>query len=247
MPSDWSAELLRFSAFSDRQIAVTEKDWHMLTGQEEAENRSAVPGGRVFSGKFLGGLLSFGYAGQRLDIILTQEAADGQEPPFLPAIGPWKSLSDQFASAVIQWLTQTSIPMIRLAFAAVLLEPTATREAAYERLDDLLVSVNVSTSMREMIFRVNWRATSAVVDGLALNCITQWSAIRAIRKVLQVTGQDAAISDDPEGKEVNGVRLELDHNTDADHKVPFEKEKIIPIFRELLSLAEENAIKGERP
>ena len=58
MPLDWAVQLLRLTVFSNAPIPVSERDWHTITGQEEAENRIAILGGKAYSGRFAGGQLS---------------------------------------------------------------------------------------------------------------------------------------------------------------------------------------------
>jgi hypothetical protein len=41
------------------------------------------------------------------------------------------------------------------------------------------------------------------------------------------------------------IRLEFDHNTDAERIAPFDRHSLVPIYRELVALALENAEKGE--
>jgi hypothetical protein len=89
MPLEWVVEQLRASVFSGNPVTVTERDWEVITGQEEAEMRSAIAGGKVFSGSFLGGNLSLAYSGPRIDIILNAVLKADTGEPGLVSFGPW--------------------------------------------------------------------------------------------------------------------------------------------------------------
>jgi len=91
---------------------------------------------------------------------------------------------------------------------------------------------------------VNWRRTSNVQKALIINRLTTWSALRIVRKLIQIGGEIATESG---GDEIHAVRLEVDHNTDDANRIPFDPDKVIPIYSELIELARENAAEGEVP
>ena len=175
-----------------------------------------------------------------LNAVLKQET----DQPQIASIGSWKDASTSFQEAVIKWLGQTTTSVVRLAVGAILLHEVDSREIAYKTLDELLASVAIDPEMKELVFRCNWPVESKVVAGLMVNRITSWSALRATRNLLQVTGESFNVVSGPE---LHAVRLEIDHSTDQAHSTPFESGQLIPIFKELIELAQQNAEKGERP
>jgi hypothetical protein len=96
--------------------------------------------------------------------------------------------------------------------------------------------------MKELLFRCNWPFESKAVGGLMINRITTWSAIRVTQSRLQITGESFNVSPGPE---LDAVRLEIDHNTDQAISAPFDKARLVPIFEELVELAQQNAERGE--
>ena len=48
-------------------------------------------------------------------------------------------------------------------------------------------------------------------------------------------------------EEIYAVTLEMDHNTDDAHRTPFDRNRLLPIYSELVDLARENVAKGEVP
>jgi hypothetical protein len=245
----WSVESLRLTLFSSEPISISDADWSVITGQAEAETRQNVAGGKRYIGKFGGGQLIVGTVGQRLDIVLSWLPPE-QQIDFmaagLPLIGGWDAVREVFVGGTQTWLEGVKSPILRMAFAAVLLSETKSVTDSYQVLGEMLKSVTVDPDgMREIIFRVNWPENSSVVKELQLNRITNWSAIQVSTALLQMTGQEIAATGGP--PERFAVRLEIDHNTDQANKKPFEREVLVPIYNELIAKSCENAALGERP
>lgn len=242
MPLEWLTEQVRLSVFSSGPVPAGEQDWKSITGQEEADNRTAIVGGKMFSGGFRGGNLTLAYSGPRIDVILNAVLKEDRQEPQFASVGSWSDVSVAFHDTITAWLKQTTLPILRLAFGGILLHQVENREKAYEVLDGLLPSVVVDPKMSELIFRVNWPVQSKVIAGLMINRITNWSALRASKARLQMTGESFNVTSGPE---VNAVRLEFDHNTDQANTKPFDGSQLAPIFEELVEFAEENVEKGE--
>lgn len=241
MAIEWATENVRVSLFSNTVLNLTDQDWRNITGQDEAETRKAVLGGRVFSGHFDGHLLSVASTGNRADIVISSAP---EALPGLPTIGSWETIRDRFVDFTSNWITTVKFPIVRIAFGAVLLCPLPERREAYLYLQQLLASVKIDPDhMRELIFRVNWPTKSEVIKGLLINRITQWNAIRLLVKALQLNEPQSDLNI----LETNAVRLEIDHSTDETRSEQIDAKKVIPLFEELVTLASENAAKGERP
>ena len=248
MPFDWAVQQLRLSIFSNEPVSVTEQDWKTLTGQDEAETRTALPGGKQYAGKSFGGLFSIAYSGTRADILLDVDATteDLTEDQKLPCIGKWEKLSASFPGIIEPFLEHVKFPIVRIAFGAILACPVPSKEDAYKLLDELLDSVDIDPkNMRELIYRINWPQMSKVIPDLELNRITNWSAVNVTRKLLQMTGAEMSVA--AAGPLLQAVRLDIDHSTAQGNIAPFEKAQRVPIFQELVKMAGENAEAGECP
>jgi len=248
MARDWGAESLRLTLFSPDTVALSDADWTAVTGEQEATTRQIIPGGRRYVGSFAGGQLALSASGPRVDITLSSAPPSllGESSTFeLPIIGSWDSTRDAFVVATQKWLSEFKFPVVRLAFAAVLLSEAKSVADSYQVLKGFLKSVNVDPDgMRELIFRINWPEKSEVA-GLTLNRITNWSALQIGTMHVQLSGQSISGIGSPPVK--FAVRLEMDHNTDQENKRPFEREVLAPIYKELVEKASENAEFGERP
>jgi|SRR5208337_4341430 len=245
MAMDWGVELLRLSLISPGSLSIADSDWEAITGEKEAETRQLVQGGRRYVGKFAGGSLLLQAVGNRLDVILSPLPESNPQDFRVLVIGDWKVVREAFVQATTRWLDASPITANRIAFGAVLLAEAKTVREGYELLKTLLSSVTVDpNSMRDLQFRVNWRADSATLPGLPLNRITFWSVPQLTRMLLQVTGSDVTKTGSPA---VQSVRLEMDHNTADEHTDVFDHKYLVPIYRELVDMACENAAEGERP
>ncbi|MGA7452958.1 MAG: hypothetical protein WBW73_17325, partial [Rhodoplanes sp.] len=140
MVLDWLALQLRLSLFSSEPMPVSEVSWTAVTGQAEAENRAAVPGGKQYSGKFSGGILTVIQTSARADVILAPDETSVKLDDQFPAIGKWDESSESFASLVLPFLEGMEASIVRIAFGAVLLSGAQSKEHAYETLDWLLDS-----------------------------------------------------------------------------------------------------------
>jgi len=243
MSTEWAAEQLRVSLFSSEALGVTEDDWCALTGQSEAETRRSIPGGRVFSGRFEGGLLNLSGVLNRTDIVFS--AAPPEEAsaePQLPTTGSWESARDKFYDFAHVWVETRKVAVTRLAFGAVLLCETTDRKSSYEVLKSLLTSVEVVPDrMQELLYRVNWPTESGLVQGLKVNRVTSWSALEIRLATLEVTGSPHLVPSNV----LNVVRLEIDNNTDADRTISIPQAQIGAVFKELITFASEIARNGE--
>jgi hypothetical protein len=245
MTIEWLAETVRVSVFSSTAIKLTEEHWRSLTGQEEAETRQNVPGGRLFAGRFENAQLNLVAAGSRIDVVLSPAAATTPAmPPQILSVGPWLPISERFFSVTSSWLQDVPFPIHRIAFGPVLLFGTDGRTQSLLLLKDLLPSVVVDPDhMRDLLFRINWPTESEAIEGLLINRITHWSALQFFLKTIQI-GDTVTLDAAPE---LHAVRLEIDHNTDLARTDPFDRTQIVPIYAELYKLALQNAAKGERP
>jgi hypothetical protein len=245
MAFEWEVESLRVSLFSNEPTQVTDEDWRAVTSQSEY-NRQAIPGGYIFSGTFANSQLNFSGIHNRVDFIQSPTLSSQPGPDItLPVIGPWEASREKFLSFTSAWMNTANFPIVRIAFGAVLRCRTKSRVASYETLKALLSSVSVDPEkMRELSFRINWPTKSKIIDGLVINRITSWSAIELLFASFQL---DTTLSSATTPLGLHAVRLEIDHSTDQTRSEPFVREQVLSLYKELVSVASENAAKGECP
>jgi hypothetical protein len=246
MRNEWFVQQMRLSIFSAEPLSVSDSDWRTITEQNEAEGRISIPGGKMYSGRAFGGVLSFAYSGTRVDVILSTDEAAARPEGEIPCVAKWVDLPSLFIAKVSPFLEGYNLPINRIALGSILLLQAASREATYEKLGEFLRSVKVDpVNSRELIYRINWPQKSQVIPDLDLNRITNWSSVAIARNLLQLAGAEITIAQT--GEAINAVRLEIDHNTSESWKAPFAGPQRVSILRELISLADANANAGERP
>jgi hypothetical protein len=245
MGLDWGVQIARLTLFLSEPHAISDKDWTIITGQEEAETRQAVPGGKRLSGSLPSGVMHMSAMASRFDVILTAAEIDEGEEVQLPSVGPYDETFNSFFESTCKWIEDVKPRATRIAFGTVLTYKAANREEAYGHLRDLLKSLKVDPkNMRDLQYRVNWPGKSKIEQGLVVNRLTTWSSLRIVRKLLQIS--ETAV-EGGDTKHVDAVRLEIDHNTDEATKGPFDQANLVPIYLELVELARENAAEGEVP
>ena len=245
MGLDWGVELVRLSLFLSEPHAISDKDWAIITGQQEAETRQAVPGGKRLSGSVPSGVMHMSATASRFDVILAAAAIVEGEEVQLPSVGPYDETFTSFFESTCKWIVEVNPSATRIAFGAVLTCKAQNREEAYGHLRDLLKSLKVDPkNMRDLQYLVNWPGESKVEQGLVVNRLTTWGALRIVRKFLQIS--ETAV-EGGDTRHVDAVRLEMDHNTDEAKKTTFDQGKLIPIYSELVELARQNAAEGEVP
>jgi hypothetical protein len=244
MAWEWGVESLRVSLFSNAPTVVTDEDWRAVSNQTEQYNHQVIVGGHIFSGNVNNGQLNLAAMEKRVDIILTSIPTTSTSEARLPTIGPWEQVRDRFVAFTSAWMETASFSVVRIAFGAVLLCPTSSRQQSYTLLQRMLRSVSVNPDkMRELFFRVNWPTNSGTIDGLLINRITNWSAIEFLVAKVELGASPSATA----GTQGYAVRLELDHNTDLSHTDRFSPDQVQSIYQELIAAASDNALKGECP
>lgn len=241
MAATWQVENLRVTVFCNEPVKGSEAEWTVLTGQDEAELRQAVPGGRVYAGEYGPGRLTLSFQASRIDIVLTQNQST-QALSELPTFASFDDGFPAFVETALGWLESTAYSVIRVAFGCVVLLKTEGLEDANRVLSKYVRSAKIENRVKDFLLRTNWPTKSRVAN--ELNRITSFGTLRMQSGQLNMDGQSGAVvMSDP----TFAVRLEIDHSTDATNTTPFEKSLLVPIFKELVDLARENVESGECP
>ncbi|WP_315704999.1 MULTISPECIES: hypothetical protein [unclassified Bradyrhizobium] len=242
MALNWLTESVRLSLFSSQVVKLTGENWKQLTGQDEPEQEQKGSGRHVFASNIIGGQLHLGAIANRCDIILSP-VAETDMPEDILSVGNWPNSLEQFQKLTEPFLERLPFPVVRMALAPALLQRFPDRLSAYKTLVSLVKTINQPPEkLHDLLLRVNWPQSSAVVDGLRLNRLTSWSVVQIQVQMLVSDGnRPATYMNEP----AYALRLELDHNTDPKHIESFDAARLVPIYRELVNLALQNAQEGE--
>ena len=114
---------------------------------------------------------------------------------------------------------------------------TASREAACRTLGEYLHGVEVSSGIRDILYRVNRPRPSSVMPNLNLNRLSMWG---------QEAEDEILIASDGTYKRTSSFfcRVELDMNNFPSNRL-LDRDKVAGLFEELMSLGTEIANKGD--
>jgi hypothetical protein len=232
--SDWRAEQLRLSAFTEAKAAPSRlvRDWWSALVGSPPEHVYEQPlaglaGVVQLMGTYNDAPLHMKAERGRLDIIRPFNLAQPTpytSPLLTETIAP-------FVDLATRWLN-SGTPIRRLGLGCFVVRLFPEIEACRSALDAYLQPVDMQmTEPDSFEYRTNRRCSSQAVEGLTLNRIAKWSVDK-----VDVTGADSPVF---------MVRLETDLNSDADHVGALDHP--VELFRELAGYAERIAREGDRP
>lgn len=237
----WQVQVLRLTAFPVAELPIEENSWWIDLVKEPPETRTIRL--RYASlreeGSYAGGKLSLKVDPQRVDWLL--EPIEGTEEDPLPMIGVFPEVLSRFEDLAIRWLKSDScLPIQRLAFGAVLLQPVKSREAGYRELSQYLPFEVDAENSSDLLYQINRPRDSHVgIEELKINRISKWSV--SAMQLLRFSPPRVGAA-----KLGNfACRLELDINTAAEFQGELSHKKLADIFRELVKLGEEIAAEGD--
>jgi hypothetical protein len=189
-------------------------------------------------------------APERIDWLLApliepSEEAGEELPPTPPSAGPFTEALSSFLKLAIQWL-QGCPPVTRLAFGAILFQPTVDRRAGHVQLSKYLHSIDLDPDTSDFFYQINRpRNSTSGISGLRINRLTKWSVI--MFQHFSVTLGKATITTAGYTTQEAACRVELDINTAPDFPDVLPHETLPKIFQELVDLGQEITAKGDIP
>ena len=241
----WQASSVRVTAFQSQPITAEQTWWADLVGYPPETLVSRPKAGEYLAaGEFEGRLLSLEVRPDRLDWTLAPVVkAEAGEPSTLPLPGPFPAVLTSFMNLMSRW-TPLAPSITRLAFGAVLAQPTEDRAAGYRRVSKYLPTVQIDPiNSSDFLYQINRPRPSQTVPGLHINRLTRWSVMFFTRFSLSAERTGIRTVSVPLGE--SSVRLELDVNTAPDYQGAFPADKLQPLLKELVEFASEIAAHGD--
>ncbi len=242
----WQAEHLRLTVFPVDPVAAIERDWWQEALGQPAESSTKKKLLRWDQGVVREKAVSLTVDFQQMSWMI-QPVFDPLNPPSdLPTLGllaeglrNWGELFDQVIACIPE--------VLRIGFGAVLLQPVQGLEAGYGLLDAYLPDVRVSPESSDFNYRINRkRPSKSGVEGLYINRLSTWSFLRWQIQARVGTKEEAPVrmAHQAEGF---ACRVELDINTPAERQGSLPKDRLRPIWSELVDLGLEIAARGDIP
>jgi len=220
--------------------------WQTIVGVEPEEG-TFKGGSGAFSGPLGERKLVLRVEPARVDWILSPTDQEDLEQALAqgdyPNIGAMPEALEAFSGIVERFLALPVLPDIaRMAFGAVLLHGEPNRRTGYERLPNY-VPIEVDPEWSDFLFQVNKPGVShSGIDGLEINRLSKWTIGAYQLTRVQFTGGGILPQTSPH--RVYLFRLELDINTPPTLPGPLPRERLIDVYRELVTYGRQIAADG---
>jgi hypothetical protein len=238
---DWQVEVFRATAFPIDGQRIDTPWWDKLV-PEPPETIVSHPkeGIKEEKGPFENGKLILRTQPNRID---WQYTIDIEKPEGVPNLGSFYNMEYGFFNIVRNWLTICD-EIKRLAFGTILLYPVANKEEGYNLISDYLPYVHLDPiNSSDFLYQINRPYTSKVTPPIIINRLSKWSIARYKLFKMELSGgekmQPTFFQDS------YACRLEIDINNSPKDVDQLPKEKLVPIFDELYSLANEISRNGD--
>lgn len=243
---EWKSRLLRLTAFTSTFNANNKKTddwWKAISDEDPSINIQPKTGEKTYETDFKEGTLRLNILPIKTDIIYkVKEDFSFGEMPRIETLGDANKSIDLFEKVSRSWLKlNKNLPDIyRLAYGAVLISPVENHEEGYKRLSRLLPFEIDSKSYSNFTLQINKPTFSKIENKLKINRLTKWGNLK-LNVEMGRSGSPEIVHTFPD---VYTTQLELDINTDRDHRDTFSKTKLVKLFSELISNGQEISSRG---
>ena len=238
---DWQVQTLRVTAFPIDVPRMDEGWWDKLI-PEPPEARVSRPkqGINEENGPFENGKLILRTQPARIDWIYT---VDSEKSQGLSNLGSFYSTEYSFFDVVRKWLT-IYYNIKRLAFGPILLYPVPNIIEGYRLISNYLPFVELDlVNSSDFFYQINRPRMSRVSPPLMINRLSKWSVAKMQLFKIELSGLEKA---QPTILEASyACRLELDINNSPEGIDQLLIEKLVPLFDELYSIANEISLDGD--
>lgn len=243
--ADWNAEQLRLTTFHPQgALSPQTGQWRQVFGEEPNSIVDKPREGiRAEVGLYNGAQIIFNSQSlqNRVDWVLNEHPEVFSDEPISKKVDV---RLDFFKSSTSEWLKNMQVPVIRMAFGAVVALPVETREDGYKSISNYLnFDVDGSTSS-DFTYQINKKRTSNIISNLIINRLSKWGVASYTRHRLTIN--PGSLTQHSEGTPLgNGCSLELDLSTAQENIVPFPQDKLVAIYDELTKMALEIVQEGD--
>jgi hypothetical protein len=245
--TDWKVESLRLTTFHAAALLANAQGWWRgLTGSDPESVVSKPRGGeRAEVGRYEGWPLALQVQQQpegRVDWVAGGFAEAAENLEAVPRLVDRLPL---FINPLKQWLQATCPETNRLAFGSVLRLDVPSREEGYRKLSNYL-DFDLNPEAYDFLYRINRKRQSAVVDGLRVNRLSNWSVGFQQHRIVTIHFDSGAMEAEQE-RLAYQCRLELDINTSPDFAGPLPHERLVALLDEIREFSLQIVREGDIP
>lgn len=236
--TSWKLELIRLTIFLAEPCSTEQNWWQYVTGNEpETSVSKRQTGDYIDEGNFSDWKLSLTINVHNQNRIDWLAYSQSPSPDGFSSIGQYMEQSQIFFEALNGWLLKECPSVSRIAYGVILINEAPNRTAAYQMLESCLPFIKFDIdNWSDFFFQTNKKGKSTVVEGLALNQLSKWNAL----KLMRIHVENMSFSQ----VESHACRLELDINTASENITPIPPEKLSLIVAELKQIADHFASEG---
>jgi hypothetical protein len=238
--SAWQLEFVRLIAFpTSPPVFLDQEWWKELAGEQPEDYVSTRKSeSRDERGSFQGVLLSLTVDLTRIVWEVRPAAVVDQSGNFPTLEGPFQQKFGWFVDLLNPWMTTSCPPLLRLAFSAKMLQPTASAQEAYRVLTmHLPIEGLLRSSPNDFLLQVNRRKKSKIVHDLPINRVSTWSKMN-----VAIMTQPGRLFEWPDRCY---CALELDINTAPERTEILPSDLLSRLFQELMTLGADIAAHGD--
>ncbi len=238
---DWQVQTLRATAFL-LDVPRMDAGWWDKLIPEPPEARVSRPkeGINEEDGPFENGKLILRTQPARID---WQYTFDIEKSEGIASLGSFYNTEYGFFNIVRRWLTLCN-DIKRLAFGAILLYPVSNREEGYRLISNYLPFVELDpVNSSDFLYQINRPYESKVFPPIIINRLSKWSVAKFQQFKIELSGEEKVHPTILQ--ESYFCRLELDINNSPEGVDQLPNDKLVPIFDELSSVANEISLNGD--
>ena len=242
---DWQVESLRIAVFPEKNASISPSElWDQYIGVEPDETHIQRGRVNVREVEYKNGRIVLIKRPDRIEWRYLAKQDEDTDTFGFPIIGSLEEEIDviiEFSKKLLE--TSDILPINRLVFGAVLLNPEESLLAAYRNLQEFLPFLNTA-NLYDFDYRVQRWRNSTVVNDLPINRGTWWTVVSLERSDFTLEPQT-----DPElistGLEF-ASRLVLDIDTSQERISSLPSEDLVKLFDELVQLGLELSEEGDK-
>ncbi len=247
---DWKVNNLRLTHFPADTFEVRQCDWWESIVGKQPEKRESRPSVQRHTdvGEFEAGRLVNSISRARIDWHYVALEREPQPAPF-SELGGLPDVLPMFVQLMKKWFKEAPGAR-RVALGGAMHAPVDSRKDGNVKLGEYVPSLKFDDpeNTTDLMYRVNRRRPSEVLEGTMLNRLCTWSVVESVlTEISAQPGGDLPIDARQVGEKAFVCRLELDINRDQFFQGIIERDLLAEVLDELADTAKQFVREGDVP